>query len=363
MESDAPFPYGPIAARPVHPGDYLHGHLNPPASKRVLDHLTQSLTLPACSVRKGQARAKERLDREILWAYNACAEVIRRHSRSFYLSARFLPHAKRQGIIALYAFCRTSDDLVDAAGALPDHKSKDNRDGARAALDRWAALVRDTAIEEGLTGQGHPVAAAWADTRGRFGIPSHLADELLSGIRMDLTIDRYETWDDLWLYCYRVASTVGLMSMYITGANSMEAIPYAVQLGVALQLTNILRDIGEDARAGRVYLPVEEMARFGYTEEMLFEGIVNHDFTRLLEFQIERAHALYRSAMPGIAMLPRDSRLAITAAATLYRGILDQIRSSRYDVFTHRAHLSMREKLCALPRIWLASRRYEMKGE
>jgi phytoene synthase len=174
---------------------------------------------------------------------------------------------------------------------------------------------------------------------------------------MDLTIDRYDTWDDLWVYCYRVASTVGLMSMYVTGADSLEAVPYAVQLGVALQLTNILRDIGEDARAGRVYLPAEEMARFGYTGEMLFAGVVNRGFIRLMEFQIDRAHALYNAAMPGIGLLPKDSRAAVTAAAIVYRGILGKIRAANYDVFTRRAHLGMGEKLCALPGIWWALRR------
>jgi phytoene synthase len=174
---------------------------------------------------------------------------------------------------------------------------------------------------------------------------------------MDLTIDRYETWDDLWVYCYKVASTVGLMSMYITGAGSMAAVPYAVQLGVALQLTNILRDVGEDARSARVYLPAEDMDRFGYTEAMLFDGVVNRNFINLIEFQMARAEALYKCAMPGIAMLPRDSRLAVTAAATLYKGILGQIRAARYDVFTQRAHVSTRGKLCAVPGIWWSSRR------
>ncbi len=174
---------------------------------------------------------------------------------------------------------------------------------------------------------------------------------------MDLTIDRYETWDDLWVYCYRVASTVGLMSMYITGADTMAAVPYAVQLGVALQLTNILRDIGEDARANRVYLPAEEMARFGYTEEMLFAGVINSDFRRLVEYQIARAHALYDAAAPGVAMLPKDSRMAVAAAANFYRGILGKIRAARYDVFSRRAHLSFGEKLTVLPGIWLGFRR------
>ncbi|HKP53399.1 MAG TPA: phytoene/squalene synthase family protein [Chloroflexia bacterium] len=349
MERNASMRYGALSRH------FLASHVNPPASKQVLDRLAESLTLPSVNgaadklIGRGQSPAKSGPGREMLWAYRTCTEIIRKHSRSFYFSARLLPHAKRHGIMALYAFCRTSDDLVDAADGMPNRESA--RDNARAALDRWAVLAGNCCASD-----SHPVAAAWADTRLRFGIPSHLAEELLSGIRMDLTIDRYETWDDLWVYCYRVASTVGLMSMYVTGAERMEAVPYAVQLGVALQLTNILRDIGEDARAGRVYIPAEDMKRFGYTDEMLFAGVNNRNFRRLVEFQIERAHALYDAAMPGIALLPRDSRMAVTAAATVYRGILDKIRGAGYDVFTRRAHVSMGEKLCALPGIWWATR-------
>jgi phytoene synthase len=144
--------------------------------------------------------------------------------------------------------------------------------------------------------------------------------------------------------------------MYITGAQTMDAVPYAVRLGVALQLTNILRDVGEDARAGRIYLPQEDMARFGYTEEMLLNGVRNKQFVDLMDFEIHRAQALYEASWPGIAMLPSDSRLAVAAAGFFYRGILDEITAARYDVFSRRAHLSLSKKLRALPRIWWASR-------
>ena len=279
--------------------------------------------------------------------------------------------------MALYAFCRTSDDLVDAADALRGDRLSARR-MARASLDGWAALVngdlgsgvrgreldgaqaqnstQNSPQSSALNPQSSEVAYAWADTRARHGIPGELADELLAGVRMDLSISRYETWDDLWLYCYRVASTVGLMSMYVMGAEAIAAIPYAVQLGVALQLTNILRDVSEDARVGRIYLPAEDMARFGYTDDMLMSGAINRHFMALMEFQVARARALYRSAMPGIALLPPDSRLAVTAAATVYRGILDKIIAARYDVFNHRAHLTTREKLRALPAIWWQAR-------
>ncbi|MEO5951272.1 MAG: phytoene/squalene synthase family protein, partial [Chloroflexia bacterium] len=273
--------------------------VNPPSSRRVLQRLHDYLTPPitAALPTRSQIRSgaydrtlahyiaqAQRPNPEVIWAYRNCTQVIREHSKSFYFSASLLPSGKRQGIMALYAFCRLSDDIVDRADASAQQTAEEVRTNAAYALDEWAIVNRCS------TAPGdHAVVAAWADTRMRCSIPSELADDLISGVRMDLTVSRYDTWDDLWLYCYRVASTVGLMSMYITGADTMDAVPYAVQLGVALQLTNILRDVGEDSRAGRIYLPREDMARFHYTEEMLHEGVVNREFIQLMRFQVERA--------------------------------------------------------------------------
>lgn len=366
MESDriyAATPNARVGAQPLHP-PYQAAALNPPASRQVFEWLSSYLTPPHSllahpgrtrsqghydTLAKNCASLESRPSPQMRWAYQACTDVIRHHSRSFYFSARLLPPGKREGIMSLYAFCRLSDDLVDGLGAAENHPVARAR--ARLALGAWA---RENI---GLVpASDHPVVVAWADTRRRFAIPQALADELVEGVRMDLTIDRYATWDELWLYCYRVASTVGLMSMYITGARTMDAVPYAVQLGVALQLTNILRDVGEDARAGRIYLPREDMERFGYTEDMLMSGVINDRFVSLMRFQIERAHALYRAAEPGIAMLPEDSRLAVSAASAVYRGILGKIVEANYDVFNHRAHLSMGEKLRALPSLWWRSK-------
>jgi 15-cis-phytoene synthase len=331
----------------------------PPAGMRVLAQLSGSLQVPTPAAR----RTSVRVDPSLVGAYGACTQIIRDHSKSFYFSARLLPAAKRHSIMALYAFCRTSDDLVDSADSATDPTAA--REQARIALDRWANLVSmQESAEVSARPEADPrqleVKRAWLDTRTRHDIPADLADELLAGVRMDLTISRYETWDDLWLYCYRVASTVGLMSMYIMGADDMRAVPYAVQLGVALQLTNILRDVGEDARAGRIYLPAEDLERFGYTEEMLLDGVITPGFVALMNFQIERATALYNSALPGVALLSPDSRLAVTAAATVYRGILNKIIEARYDVFNRRAHLSTGEKLRALPQIWWRSKRAQV---
>jgi phytoene synthase len=344
-------------------------HLHPPASLIVFEQLAEYLTpplslafAPAGTTSPGHSSATpgtrrlaeaQRPAPDKLWAYRQCSEIIKRHSKSFYFSARLLPAAKRAGIMALYAFCRLSDDLVDEAGARGDTHAA--RLKARADLESWSHLC-----DEGGD-PTHPVVQAWHDTRVRYGIPRQLPEELLAGIRMDLSIDRYDTWDDLWVYCYRVASTVGLMSMYITGTETMQAVPYAVQLGVALQLTNVLRDVGEDALSGRIYLPAEDMARFGYSEDMLLSGTINRNFVRLMHFEMARAHALYDSAWRGIAMLPADTRPAIAAAATVYRGILHKIVELNYDVFNNRAHLSMGEKARSLPRVWWQARR--MRGQ
>jgi len=275
-------------------------------------------------------------------SYALAREITRDASKSFYLSTLLLPRPKRRAIQALYAFLRTTDNIVDDGGA-----------GATlAALEGWRARSR-RAVDD----QDHPVLLAWADTRARFGVPQTLAEELIDGVAMDLTITRYDTFAALERYCYCVASTVGLMSMHIIGsvdgrAETMaEAAPYAAQLGLAMQLTNILRDVGEDARLGRIYLPQEELRGAGYGEEELLAGAITPSFRALLGAQIDRANALYDASLPGIALLHPESRFAIGSAAAIYRGILPKIVANDYDVFTHRAHLNLREKLVLLPQV------------
>lgn len=275
-------------------------------------------------------------------AYDACRAIIREYSKSFYLSARLLPAPKCTAVLALYAFCRRSDNIVDdaaAGGITPD--------AAAVSLDAWAAQTRSL-----YPNDADPVVRAWADVRRRFAIPQALADELLAGVRMDLWHSRYATWGDLWIYCYRVASTVGLMSTCITGAVDPAAANYAIRLGVALQLTNILRDVGEDARVGRIYLPLEDLARFGVAPRDLLSGRTGDGFRALMRFQVARARRLYDSAWPGIALLAPDSRFGVATAASVYRGILDKIEAADYDVYTRRAHLSGPAKLRLLPTVW-----------
>jgi 15-cis-phytoene synthase len=218
------------------------------------------------------------------------------------------------------------------------------------ALASWVALVHSD-----HHAPHHPVLLAWNDTVARHAIPRSLVDELLAGIAMDLSVARYATFDELWVYCYRVASVVGLISMQIIG-HEPGAAEYAVKLGVALQLTNILRDVGEDAQRGRIYLPQEDLAHFGVTDEDILAGRRSAAFRELMRFEIARANALYEQSWPGIALLSADSRLAIGAAAEVYRAILAKIEQNEYDVFTKRAHVSFFEKLRTL---WMVRRRVQ----
>lgn len=281
-------------------------------------------------------------DQELLErSYEQCESITAVHSRSFHLASQLLPLEKRRAARALYAFCRISDDIVDRA-----------QDDAHERLAQWRR--RATAVHPP---QDDLVAIAWADARLRFNVPIRYAEQLIDGVARDFQPVRYDTFEELAAYCYGVASTVGLMSMHIIGFAGAEAIPYAIKLGVALQMTNILRDVGEDWRAGRLYLPREELDRYGLTDADLTQGVVTSRWRSFMRFQIDRNRRLYDEAMPGIGMLNADGRFAIAAAADLYRGILDEIERNDYDNFSRRAVVSTGRKLRMLPGIWRRSQR------
>ena len=273
-------------------------------------------------------------------AYAHCEALTAKYSRSFHLASGLLPLDKRRAARALYAFCRVSDDIVDHP-----------REDAEADLAAWRqrALASEPPCDD-------LVAVAWADTRSRYGIPAHYAEQLLDGVARDIYQTRYDTFDELVVYCYGVASTVGLMSMHIIGFAGPEAASYAIRLGVALQLTNILRDVGEDWRTGRVYLPRDELASFGLSEADLAAGRVDDRWRALLRFQIARTRQLYADSWPGIALLTPSGRFAIATATGVYRAILDDIEAHDYDVFHRRAHVSTWGKLRRLPGLWWQSR-------
>lgn len=276
-------------------------------------------------------------------AYQHCEEMTRQHSRTFFMASSLLPLPKRRAARALYAFCRITDDIVDE---YPD------RDQACTRLEEWRQRV--TAAHPPAN---DPVALAWADASARFSIPRGYAEQLIDGVARDLNHTRYTTFGELAEYSYGVASTVGLMAMHIIGFSGEDALPYAVRLGVALQVTNILRDVAEDWQSARLYLPQEELEAFGLTEDIFERGIVTPEWRNFMRYQIERNRRLYVESRDGIAMLDRDGRFAIMAASDLYAAILDDIEDHDYDVFSRRAHINTLGKLSRLPGIWRRSRR------
>jgi phytoene synthase len=290
-------------------------------------------TTPQCAAHEANS---DRLHR----SYEYCGLLTRHHSRTFSIATSLLPEPKRNATRALYAFCRICDDIVDRPDIDP-----------ASTLEMWRYRVQTP----------HPtddgVLIAWADAREKFHIPAGYVDQLIDGVKRDLKQNRYATFGELAEYAYGVASTVGLMSMHIIGYSDEEAVPYAVRLGVALQMTNILRDVGDDWRAGRLYLPQDELAEFGLSESDIAAGVVDDRWRRFMRFQIQRNRTLYRDSWRGIGKLNTDGRFAIAAAGRLYEAILSDIERNDYDVFSRRAFVSARSKLASLPQIWWASRR------
>lgn len=252
--------------------------------------------------------------------WTLCQTIARAHGRSFFLASRLLGADRRRSILAAYAYCRMADDIVDES----------NGDSGRIAH-------RLAAWEQELEQPRHPVAVAFAHARIRYDIPERPVRELFDGMRADLSINRYANWSELRVYCHQVAGTVGLIVAPILGCSEQTALPRAAELGIAMQLTNILRDVKEDAAMGRVYLPLDELERFGIDPDALHLGQPGRRFPELMQFQIARARDLYASALTGVTSLSPSGQLTTLAAARLYAGILDQIEANQYDVFSARA--------------------------
>ena len=282
-------------------------------------------------------------------AYEICRQITAQYAKTFYLGTLLMPDAKRRAIWAIYAWCRRTDELVDGAEATSTTPE---------TLDRW-----EEQLEALFAGQPFDDSdVALVDTLTRFQLDIQPFRDMIAGQRMDLYRNRYETFEQLNLYCYRVAGTVGLMSTTIMGVDTSPytaawnksqeiylPISEAIALGIANQLTNILRDVGEDARRGRIYLPLEELALFNYTEEDLLKGVVDERWCELMGFQIQRARKYYAEAEKGIRYLSPDARWPVWAALMLYRGILDAIERNQYDVFSQRAYVPTPKKLLCLP--------------
>jgi phytoene synthase len=277
----------------------------------------------------------------VLAAYRYCEAVTGHQARNFAYGIRLLPTEKRQAMSALYAFSRRVDDIGD--GTLSPDAKRDRLEDTRALLTR----IRDGEIDPDDT---DPVAVALADSARRFPIPLGGLDELIDGVLMDVRGETYETWDDLRLYCRRVAGAIGRLSLGVFGTmpgapDAGRAPEYADTLGLALQLTNILRDIKEDAEGGRTYLPSEDLSKFGCSAG--FHAAVpptGADFTGLVHFEVQRARALFASGFRLLPMLDRRSGACVAAMAGIYRRLLDRISRDPEAVLRGRISLPGREK-------------------
>ncbi|WP_035987820.1 15-cis-phytoene synthase CrtB [Leptolyngbya sp. KIOST-1] len=288
-------------------------------------------------------------------AYEVCRRVTAKYSKTFYTGTMLMAPAKRRAIWAIYVWCRRTDELVDGPQA---------QFTSEKTLDRWEAQLES--IFAGCPVDDEDVALV--DTLEQFPLDIQPFRDMIAGQRMDLHRNRYETFEDLELYCYRVAGTVGLMSTTVMGVDTqlqtapwsqhqtLDPTPQAIALGIANQLTNILRDVGEDARRGRIYLPLADLAAFDYTEADLMAGVVDDRWRALMAFQIDRARQFYAEAESGIGLLSEDARWPVWSALALYRQILDVIEENDYDVFSQRAFVPSLRKLLTLPGTLLKAR-------
>jgi len=283
-------------------------------------------------------------------AYEICRKETAKWAKTFYLGTLLLPPIKRKAIWAIYVWCRRTDELMDSTEA---QKCSINELSDR--LDKWEVRTRSIFAGE----INDELDAVMADTFEKF--PQSLQPylDMIEGQRMDLTLNRYETFKDLKLYCYRVAGTVGLMTQNVMGIdpaytnapwsktpNTSEA---AVALGIANQLTNILRDVGEDRFRGRIYIPQEDLRRFEYSEDYLMQGVINSNWKELMAFQLQRAREWFEKSEDGVRWLSQDARWPVWTSLRLYRGILNAIERADYDVFNNRAYVSKWVKMLELP--------------
>ncbi len=266
---------------------------------------------------------------DIEQSYQYCMRVARTRAKNFYYSFLLLSAQQRKAMCAIYAFMRYCDDLSDEPGA------------TLAAIERWRSEM-----EAALAGKfsGHPLWPAFHHTVRRFGIPHGYFREMVNGVASDLEPRRFETFDQLYSYCYQVASVVGLTTIHIFGFDTRSALPLAEKCGVAFQLTNILRDLREDAERDRVYLPLEDLRRFDVTEEELRAGKRAESFLGLMRFEAARARAYYDEALPLLDLVHPRSRSSLWALISIYSRLLERIEASNYDVFTRRVRLSPLEK-------------------
>jgi len=293
----------------------------------VLDVRPQQLDMPRSGLKEAYAR---------------CGEICQEYAKTFYLGTMLMTEERRRAIWAIYVWCRRTDELVDGPNANYITPT---------ALDRWEKRLEDL-----FAGRPYDMLdAALSDTISRFPIDIQPFRDMIEGMRSDLRKARYKNFDELYMYCYYVAGTVGLMSVPVMGiapeskATTESVYSAALALGIANQLTNILRDVGEDARRGRVYLPQDELAQAGLSDEDIFNGVVTNRWRNFMKQQIKRARMFFEEAERGVTELSQASRWPVWASLLLYRQILDEIEANDYNNFTRRAYVGKGKKLLALP--------------
>jgi squalene synthase HpnC/squalene synthase HpnD len=288
-------------------------------------------------------------DREaaIAVSYDECRRVARNAASNFYYAFHMLPEPKRRALCTVYAFSRLVDDVSDDSGESRDEGTAAKQRG----LARWRGLV-DAAYAGDVS--GHAILPAFADTCARYSIPARYFHDLIAGAEMDLTEESYATFERLREYCYRVAGTVGLTCIHVFGFRDSRAPDVAERLGIAFQLTNILRDLPEDLKKGRVYLPHEDLEQFGVSEAEL-AGPLTPRVAELIEFEADRAWRYYEEGAEIVGLVERDSRPALWMLARTYSSLLARIETRGYDVFTARVRLSAPEKFGILVRAQLGA--------
>ena len=267
--------------------------------------------------------------------------ITKENAKTFYFASRFLNKEKRKAAYSIYSICRISDDSVDIPNQSP----------ASVNLETMRKKI-DSAYSNNKLNDS--VLSAFRETINKYEIPKEHFNDLLEGIYMDLSKNRYDTFDELYTYCYRVAGVVGLIMLKIFGSSGDKALQHAVDLGLAMQLTNILRDIKEDYQRGRIYIPRDEMKRFNITEKHIVEERIDKNFIALLKYQIQRARTYYVDSAKGIKMISdKKGRFVVCMMKDIYAAILDSIEKNKYDVFLQRAHVNTSGKISLLLKILL----------
>ncbi len=290
-------------------------------------------------------------------AYEICRKETQQWAKTFYLGTLLLPQEKRKAIWAIYVWCRRTDEIMDSAEA-----STKSQDELSDNLDEWEENTKNV-FKGNIKSE---LDSVLLDTIEKY--PQNIQPylDMIDGQRMDLNKFRYKDFDELKLYCYRVAGTVGLMTQNVMGIDSAyTSAPWsdmpdpseaAIALGIANQLTNILRDVGEDRQRGRIYLPQADIEKFNYSEEELFQGKINKQWKSLMNFQLTRAREWFEKSEDGIKWLSSDARWPVWTSLRLYRGILDSIERLDYDVFNNRAFVKNSVKALEIPISFLISR-------